>query len=521
MQKPQPKTRVVTAWVRPIYCKDGRLYAALCAEDKATGELKKEGLTRSPHIHVAVDAFASFSGHASFSVCYRVEFETQFPDWRLFNKKGTIRTGRPIARGCLCFAVKLLRITDFWVVLTERRFQLTAWLNLLPRSARDSAARVKRGRTPAEAFKPLVTAHKRCRPMSGAELAVASFGSPARYDLLCTVVLRCERRDAALKLTFSPDGSSWLFCNAALALLEHAPQHGPAVRQALQEVANLHEEPLQPGNWGFFAKYLASSRSVCDLDAPGWATGDAQVDKQRGLLLQWASPSATARAPWTGKLRDAPPGLVKTAYAGGASSFYLLDRQHCATGSGNATTVRVTLVYSPGTRGAGCIDASVAPTTLAGTTACSCLSATADGAPCAVPLKYAALIPALMRTAVVDAALEPWTDRDLVSLLSCFQSVHVLHASASDVASRLLRLCGQKALKPVRLEPPAQAVPQPQQLVAAEEEEGSLSAGFEFAVLDEDEKQFLAKRAAEEARRMEEWGASRAEWEASRVCNVE
>ena len=69
------------------------------------------------------------------------------------------------------------------------------------------------------------------------------------------------------------------------------------------------------------------------------------MDKQRGLLLQWASPSATAHAPWTGKLRDAPPGLVmKTVYAGGASSFYLLDRQNCATGSGNATTVRVTLM---------------------------------------------------------------------------------------------------------------------------------------------------------------------------------
>ena len=506
MQKPQPKTRVVTAWVRPIYCKDGRLYAALCAEDKATGELKKEMRTKSVHISVAEDVFASLSGHASFSVCYRVEFETQVPDGRLFNVHGTIRKARPISRGCLCPAVNLLRIMNFWVVQTERRFQLTSWLNLLPQSARDPAARVKRGRKPGEAFNLLVTANARCRPMSGAELAVASFGSPARYDLLCTVVLRCERRDAALKLAFSPDGNSWLCCNAALALLEHLPKNGPAVRQAMQEVANLHEPPLQPGNWGFFAKYLASSRSVCDLDAPGWATGDAQVDKQRGLLLQWASPSATAHAPWTGKLRDAPPGLVKTAYAGGrASSFYLLDRQHCATGSGNATTVRVTLVYSPGARGAGCIDASVAPTTLAGTIACSCLSATADGAPCAVPLKYAALIPALMRTAVVDAALEPWADRDLVSLLSCFQSVHVLHASASDVASRLLRLCGQTALKPVRLEPPTKAAPQPQQLV--EEEEDSLSAGFEFAVLTEEEKRFFAERAAEEARRQAEWEA--------------
>ena len=384
---------------------------------------------------------------------------------------------------------------------------LTSWLNMLPRSARDAAVRAKRGCTPAEEFNSLKAAHKRCSPMPAAELAVASFGSPARYDLLCTVVLRCERRDAALKLAFSPDGISWLCCNAALALLEHLPRHGPAVRQAMQEVANLHEQPLLPGNWGFFAKYLASSRSVCDLDAPGWATGDARVDTQRGLLLQWASPSATAHAPWTGKLRDAPPGLVKTAYAGGASSFYLLDRQHCATGSGNATTVRVTLVYSPGARGAGCIDASVAPTTLAGTTACSCLSATADGAPCAVPLKYAALIPALMRTAVVDAALEPWADRGLVSLLSCFQSVHVLHASASDVASRLLRLCDQKALKPVRLEPPAKAAPQRQQLVVAEEKEDSLNAGLEFAVLDEEDMRYLAERKAQTARIRAEWGA--------------
>ena len=73
------------------------------------------------------------------------------------------------------------------------------------------------------------------------------------------------------------------------------------------------------------------------------------------------------------------------------------------------------------------------------------------------------------------------------------------------VASRLLRLCGQTALKPVRLEPPTKAAPQPQQLV--EEEEDSLSAGFEFAVLTEEEKRFFAERAAEEARRQAEWEA--------------
>ena len=37
---------VVTAWVRPNYCKDGRIYVALCAEDKATGKLKKEVRTK-------------------------------------------------------------------------------------------------------------------------------------------------------------------------------------------------------------------------------------------------------------------------------------------------------------------------------------------------------------------------------------------------------------------------------------------------------------------------------------------
>ena len=174
MQNPQPKTHVVTAWVRPVYCKDGRLYAALCAEEKATGELKKEMRTQSVHISVAEDVFANLSSHASFSACYRVEFETQVPDGRLFNVHGTIRKARPVCRGCLCPAVNLLRIMNFWVVQTERRFQLTSWLNLLPQSARDTAERVKRGCKPAEAFNSLKAEHARCRPMSAAELGGGS-----------------------------------------------------------------------------------------------------------------------------------------------------------------------------------------------------------------------------------------------------------------------------------------------------------------------------------------------------------